>query len=296
MFGYVRPAMDRLTEEERRDYGALYCGLCHALGCRYGPVSRWILNYDFTFLSALLSGGGETEERRCIASPFRPKLVAVGDPALDLAADLSVILAGYKLRDEVLDASFFKAQGCRAVGKALGGAFRRASQTHPHFAESTRREMDRLLRLEKARCPNLDEPADTFASLLAGIAGEVEHPVQRRVLEQFFYHLGRWIYLTDALDDLKRDAEEGQYNPILLRYGLSDGRLTPEARRDVVITLDASIRRMAAAFELWDFGRWNGVIRATVYEGLYQVGNGVLEGTFHTAPRKTRRSGKKEHI
>lgn len=296
MFGYVRPAMDRLTEEEQGDYGALYCGLCHALGRRYGPVSRWILNYDFTFLAALLSGGLETEERRCIASPLRPKRAAAGDPALDLAADLSVILTGYKLRDEVLDASFFKAQGCRAAGAALGGAFRRACQARPRFADHTRREMDRLLRLEQARCPTLDEPADTFASLLAGVAGEVEDPVQRRVFSQLFYHLGRWIYLVDALDDLKKDAGEGQYNPILLRYDLAGGELTPEARRDVVITLDASIRQMAAAFELWDFGRWSGVIRAAVYEGLYRVGNGVLEGTFHASPRRRQRRGKKEHI
>ena len=296
MFGYVRPAMDRLTEEERSDYGALYCGLCHTLGRRYGPVSRWVLNYDFTFLAALLSGGLETEERRCIASPFRPKRAAARDPALDLAADLSVILAGYKLRDEVLDASFFKAQGCRAAGAALGGAFRRASQARPRIAESTRREMDRLLQLEREGCPTLDEPADTFASLLAGIAGEVEEPVRRRILHQLLYHLGRWIYLVDALDDLERDAGEGQYNPIFLRYGLTGGVLTPEARRDVVITLDASIRQMAAAFELWDFGRWSGVIRAAVYEGLYRVGNGVLEGTFHAAPRAMWRRGEKEHI
>ena len=130
----------------------------------------------------------------------------------------------------------------------------------------------------------------------AGIAGEVEDPTKRRVLAQFLYHLGRWIYLVDALDDLKKDAGEGQYNPILLRYDLAGGELTPEARRDVVITLDASIRQMAAAFELWDFGRWSGVIRAAVYEGLYRVGNGVLEGTFHASPRRRQRRGKKEHI
>ena len=38
MFGYVRPSLARLTEEERRQYNALYCGLCHLLGQRYGPA------------------------------------------------------------------------------------------------------------------------------------------------------------------------------------------------------------------------------------------------------------------
>ena len=296
MFGYVRPAADHLSEEESRAYKALYCGLCHALGRRYGGVSRWILNYDFTFLAALLSGTVATEQRRCIASPFRARTAAVGNDALDLAADCSVILTGYKLRDEVLDSSFLRSQGCRAAGAVLGGAFRKACERRPRFAGHTKEEMARLLSLEQRRCATLDEPADTFASLLAGIAGEVEDPVQRRVLTQFLYHLGRWIYLVDALDDLEKDAGEGQYNPILLRCGLQDGKLSGEDRRSVVVTLDASIRQMAAAFELWDFGPWSGVIRATVYDGLYRVGNAVLEGTFHASPRKKARGGKKEHI
>lgn len=52
MFGYVRPAPDRLTEEERLTLrrGA-YCGLCHTLGKRYGLAGRMILNYDLTFLA-----------------------------------------------------------------------------------------------------------------------------------------------------------------------------------------------------------------------------------------------------
>ena len=37
---------------------------------------------------------------------------------------------------------------------------------------------------------------------------------------------------------------------------------------------------MAAAYELWDFGVWSPIIRATVYEGLFLVGRAVLEGTF----------------
>ena len=56
MFGYVRPPQD-LPEEERRRFGRAYCGLCHALGERYGPAARFILNYDFTFLAILLTAG-----------------------------------------------------------------------------------------------------------------------------------------------------------------------------------------------------------------------------------------------
>ena len=42
MFGYVRPSDDRLTPADRETFRAAYCGLCHALGARYGLVGRYI--------------------------------------------------------------------------------------------------------------------------------------------------------------------------------------------------------------------------------------------------------------
>lgn len=100
------------------------------------------------------------------------------------------------------------------------------------------------------------------------------------------YHLGRWIYLTDAADDLKKDVKSGCYNPLALRYEQQDGLLTEESRRDLALTMDQSIRMMAAAFELVDFGIWSNIIRATVYQGLYTVGTSVLDGTFHKPSKK----------
>ena len=61
MFGYVRPSDRRLSEPEREAFRAAYCGLCHALGKRYGLVGRMILNYDLTFLAVLLSEGAACE-------------------------------------------------------------------------------------------------------------------------------------------------------------------------------------------------------------------------------------------
>ena len=84
----------------------------------------------------------------------------------------------------------------------------------------------------------------------------------------------------DAVDDLEEDFASGNYNPLIRRFSLQEGKLSEEARRSLVISLDGSIRLMAAAYELWDFGVWSPIIRATVYEGLFCVGKAVLEGTF----------------
>ena len=166
--------------------------------------------------------------------------------------------------------------------RALEGAeLRYILLTHGHYDHT-----GGAAELERANCPSMDRAADTFAVLLRGAAQAVDEPVRRRVLEQIFYHLGRWVYLVDAADDLKKDAASGNYNPVALRYGLTDGVWTEEARQSFAATLDHSIHMMATAFELWDFGVWTPVLETTLYTGLFRVGKAVLDGTFHGQGKK----------
>lgn len=296
MFGYVRPAMSRLSNERRDAYGALYCGLCHTLEARCGFLSRFLLNYDFTFLAALLGSNGTCSERRCIASPVKKRAAVCADPALELAADCGVIFTWYKLRDEIADGRFVRRQLSRGALLALRRAYQKAAASRPDFDRRAAEELGRLSELEKNGCGSVDEPADTFGKLLESVTLELADPLQRRVLGQLLYHLGRWIYLVDALDDWAEDQKNGTYNPITRRFSLTGDVLPEEVKVRMGQTLDASIRQMAAAYELWNFDAWSDVIEATVYDGLYSVGHAVLEGTFHAADHKAYFDGKKEQL
>lgn len=292
MFGYVRPSRDRLSGEEQERFNAAYCGLCRVLGKRYGLTARMILNYDLTFLAILLDDGAERTEPgcRCMVHPCRKRPCAAATPALDTAADYSVILTWWQLRDGVADHGFWKGLKYRLASRLLRRAYRRARALRPAFDESTRQQLQELAGLEAEGCSSVDRVADTFARLLSGAAAGVEDPVRRRVLEQMLYHLGRWIYLTDAADDLEKDLKNQNYNPLALRFALCEGKLTEESRQALAATMDRSVEMMAAAFELLDFGRWAGIIRSVVYEGLYAVGNAVLSGTFRRRPKREERN------
>ena len=292
MYGYVRPPLGILKEEETERFRRMYCGLCHTLGRRYGLASRFILNYDFTYLAILLSDReeGERDSGRCPMSPIRSKPFLRGTDALALAADESVILAYWQLRDGVTDHDWIHGLPYRSLSAVLEPAYRKAVSLRPAFDAAARRQLALLRELEEARCPSLDQAADAFAALLGAAAGEVEDPVRQRVLGQLLYHLGRWVYLVDAADDLKKDAASGSYNPVALRYGLSDGIWTPESRQAFAVTLDHSVHMMATAFELWDFGVWRPILEATFYTGLFHVGKAVLDGTY----RSVRRGREKE--
>ena len=288
MFGYVRPSAQDLPEGELDRFRTMYCGLCHTLSRRYGQAARFILNYDFTYLAILLSDGtaGKENAGRCYTSPIRKRPYLESTAAMELAADESVILAYWQLRDGVEDHAWAAGLKYRAGARLLESAYRKAAAFRPAFDQAVRRQLQMLSALEKEKDPSMDKAADTFAVLLSSAAEGVEEPVRRRVLEQILYHLGRWVYLIDAADDLKKDAESGNYNPVALRYGLKDGAWDPESRHAFAVTLDHSIHQMAAAFELWNFGVWTTVLQTTFYAGLFRVGHAVLEGTYHRRDRK----------
>lgn len=288
MFGYVRPSVQDLPEGELDRFRIMYCGLCHTLSRRYGQAARFILNYDFTYLAILLSDrtAGKENAGRCYTSPIRKRPYLESTAAMELAADESVILAYWQLRDGVEDHAWAAGLKYRAGARLLESAYRKAAAFRPAFDQAVRRQLQMLSALEKEKDPSMDKAADTFAVLLSSAAEGVEEPVRRRVLEQILYHLGRWVYLIDAADDLKKDAESGNYNPVALRYGLKDGAWDPESRHAFAVTLDHSIHQMAAAFELWNFGVWTTVLQTTFYAGLFRVGHAVLEGTYHRRDRK----------
>ena len=291
MFGYVRPSKERLSQEEQDRFTSAYCGLCHTLQRRYGLAARMILNYDLTFLAILLDESDTCTYgcRRCMVHPLKKRPCGDASAALELAADHSVILSWWQMQDGIADHGFWGGLKYRLASGLLRNAYEKARKAQPAFDENTRVLLEELAALERENCPSVDRVADTFARLLAGAAEAARDPIRKRVLQQMLYHLGRWIYLTDAADDLGKDLQTGNYNPLPLRFSVENGKLTEEGRQELAGTMDRSVETMAAAFELADFGVWTEIIRSVVYEGLYMVGNAVLNGTFHQRPAREKK-------
>ena len=279
MFGYVRPALGRLDKGQREAYQGAYCGLCHALGDRHGPLARFTLQYDFTFLAILLTAGvGEGGQcvRRCPAHPLRRPRACWAGAQMDAAADQSIILAWHKLSDDVDDHGFFTGLPYRFARWLFRHPYRRAEEAQPEFDARTREGLIRLRALEEAGSPELDRAADAFAGILASAARPAPREGERRALGQLLYHLGRWIYLMDAWDDLDEDREKGRYNPL-------DARFRGQARenRDYLeATATHSLRLAGSAASLLELGRWTPVVENILYLGLPAVQSAVLDGRW----------------
>lgn len=289
MFGYIRPAKERLNAHDEELFQAVYCGLCHELGRKYGFSARFVLNFDFTFLAILLSEAGAPActSCRCIAHPCKARCVMAHTASLEVAADHSIVLAWWQLRDHIKDHGLLKSLPYRLAALFLRSAYRKASRCVPEFDASVQRHLSDLAAREREHCASLDQAAEPFAALMADIAAVAPDELHRRVMAEIFYHLGRWIYLVDAADDLKKDFKAGCYNPLRYRYGLTDGTLDEKTQQEVALSLDLSVHRMASTYALLERGVWSNILDSIFYESLYGIGNAVLKGTYHKPPRRT---------
>ena len=288
MFGYVRPVLDRLDERQRKAYQSAYCGLCHTLGDRHGWLARFTLQYDFTFLAILLMAGegeGVSACRRCPAHPLRRPEACLQGERMAAAADQSMILVWHKLSDDVDDHGALTGLPYRFLRLVFRRAYQRAAAAQPEFDRQVCNGLERLRQMEQNRSPELDRVADVFAGILASAAWEYpkNSPV-RRMLEELLYHLGRWIYLMDAWDDLEEDRKDGRYNPLDARF---QGRAREE-REYLETTAAHSVRLAGAAANLLELGSWAPIVENILYLGLPSVQSAVLDGRWKEM-RQTRR-------
>lgn len=284
MFGYVRPVRDELKCRDFDLYRAAYCGLCRCMKERCGWTSTWFLNYDFTFLALLLTPEEEPYapcRKRCSVHPVLKKTMCPASPALELAADESVILTWWQLRDKIQDEGFWKGLPARGLSVLLRRSYRKAARHCPDFDRTVGERLGELSALERENCPSIDRTADTFARLLQAAAPSTGDPLRDRPLEELLYHLGRWIYLIDAQDDLGEDAQAARYNPVAARFG-------PQGDREALErTLNHSLNRMYSAAQLLSFGsRWP-VIENILYLGLPLVQRAVFEGSWKQIQKQT---------
>lgn len=281
MFGYVRPLQSKLSEAERTTYQAAYCGLCRGLKERCGWCARFILNYDFVFLFLLLDNGGEEcRTRRCPVHPWEGRPCLARSQTMDLCAWESVILAYYKLADGVADESFFAGLGSRMGRLFLKRAYKKAHAHCPDFDDQVAACLWELDELERASSPKLDAVADTFARLLSAGAPATGDESLERARRQLLYHLGRWIYLIDAWDDLAEDEERDRYNPIAARFGQ-----TPDLDY-LATTLNHSLALAQSAFQLLPVTAHSGILENILYLGLPNVQALVQAGKWGRKERK----------
>ncbi|MCD7825852.1 MAG: DUF5685 family protein [Clostridiaceae bacterium] len=214
MFGYVQIRKPELKIKDYDVYHGTYCGLCSELKRLYGFPGRMTLTYDMTFLVLCLSSvydiSFQEKRERCIVHPGK-KHLRLTNEITEYAAHLNMILTWYHLKDDRADERSKKAWlGIQIYQKRK----RCAEEKYPAQAQEILEALNELSALEQAGEKNIFSLADCFGRLMSRL-----FLYRRDAFEETFrcmgHHLGRFIYLMDAYDDLEKDREKGCFNPLL---------------------------------------------------------------------------------
>ena len=309
MLGYVKIDKGELKVREYEVYTGYYCGVCKSIGRRYGQLPRMVLSYDAAFLAILLASLSDESDtpvqEHCIAHPVIKKKTVIRNRAIDYAGDVMLILAWYKLADDAADEGKAYAKPVMLMMKRI---FRRLNSLYPELCSSVKCHLSALSALEREKCASIDMAAEAFSKIMEdifteglqavygseppqqkppgdrgapGISGMQDEPCgfaspgndTRELLARAGYHLGKWVYMIDAVDDIEENIESGAYNPLLFRFKFDAANETADEFRariepDLRFNLYHYLAMLSRCTDSLDIRKNAGIIENVIYFGL----------------------------
>ncbi|MBR2724229.1 MAG: hypothetical protein IKB72_02170 [Ruminococcus sp.] len=269
MFGYVTTYKAELKVKDYETYKAVYCSLCKQLGKDYSVFTRFLLNYDCTFLT-LFAMANQTEcptfkKGRCRFNPCKACNYCKGSTsALSRSAALIVLMSYYKLIDNIRDGSFFKKIGFTILRPIFALWKNKAKKKYPEYFKACEKMYTEQIKAEEGNA-GIDESAEPTAKLLEFVFSQLAYSDKiRPAFEQFGYHLGKWIYLMDAACDIDEDIKHKSFNPIYNKLGASRS----ESAEFADALLSHSVYLLTSAYALIDKKRFADILDNIVLLGL----------------------------
>ena len=225
--------------------------------------------------------------------------------AIDYAGDVMLILAWYKLADDATDEGKAYAKPVMLMMKRI---FRRLNSLYPELCSSIENHLSALSALEREKCASIDMAAEAFSKIMEdifteglqavygseppqheppgdrgdpGISGMQDEPCgfaspgndTRELLARAGYHLGKWIYMIDAVDDIEENIESGAYNPLLFRFKFDAANETADEFRariepDLRFNLYHYLAMLSRCTDSLDIRKNAGIIENVIYFGL----------------------------
>lgn len=268
MFGYIRPFKPYMRFYEFEIYNAFYCGLCKSLGKNYGHIYRLMLSYDFAFLGILDNAVNNTcnkiERQHCIIHPLSKKACICCVSNLDYTASAAVISIYHKVCDTINDSNFIASAFFRIIRFILKNGYKKAKLKYPDLCRGIEFYMSEQSRIENEQCNSIDLACEPTAQIMSLIAqGISENPECKKHLSGLGYHLGRFIYIADAYDDLEKDIKNGNYNPLFLNF-----KDTKDAQRFAEENINMSTGMIAEFYSKINIPKFKDIIDNIIYLGL----------------------------
>lgn len=224
MIGYMKPQKHAFDSECKELYQALYCGLCRNLNYKYGVRGTLLVNYEIVDLLLIIEALSENEpsmmKLSCSITPLYWRgIIGYNDSSFQLGAAISVIIAAFELRDNIIDDDKFKDKAAMAL---LKSAINKVKVEYPEEWKQIEIAYNEYMKLEQ-QSKNNGSGFYTVLSACGEITRKIGEIVGKSLSDEYAYRIGvmmyywgEWIYLLDAIDDYERDRKAGAYNPLML--------------------------------------------------------------------------------
>ena len=265
-------------------YRSVYCSLCKRLGKRFGIMARFTLSYDCTFLSILSLSLQEqcsgVTDGRCVCNPLKKCFFCKGgEENLDFAAAVSVVMTYYKLEDDRKDSRFWGKIKAAFFSLLFRGAYRKAKKNFPEIDKVVSEQMDNQAKYEASGEKGIDQSAEATARMLSKICVMIaKDETERRVLKQFGYYIGRWVYLIDAADDMETDQKENNFNPFLKLLEEKKAELGETFCPEEYINgiLNQTLYHAISSYQLLELKHFDAIIENIMMLGLPMIQKQIL--------------------
>ena len=272
MFGYINVYKDTLQDGQYGVWNTFLCGMCMSLKAEYGNKARLTAGWDINFYNMLFHSvknlPAKVEMQKCASSPLKKRSIMQRDEITDKLATANMLLVYFNAIDDYTDGD-----GClkhKVVMSALKTPFNKAIQKAPELFDKLKVDYQNLLDAESQGCSNIDQVCEYTANMSVNVAKFVlGKDFDVPYLRWLCYNVGKWVYIIDALDDLKKDFKTNKYNPLYAWLGkIEPQEFVKNNIDELEFLFYSTLNKVAESFNDMQLTAYTCVLKNIIYESM----------------------------
>jgi hypothetical protein len=163
--------------------------------------------------------------------------------------------------------------------------YKKAKKMYGEIAEIVAECMSKQADAEKKNSSLTDEASHQSAEALGRIAAYNMNDPEGNIY-RFGYGIGKWVYLTDAFDDIEKDIKSGSYNVFVNKYNLTYDNYTQQIKSEITATINMCSVLFINAYESIENKSLSPIMENIIYEGMHKSLDRILKGENKDKNRK----------